>query len=171
MKKRSKGVAFWGWLFIIVSIIGIIGEINSDYGLGVRIFTIFSGVAYLFCGFFILKLNEFARKAAIILGVISILSIPLYFSAISKTIDFDKEYDKKEQKIIQEVKPEYQEEALNRLRIGKKMAKKSVPFIFAIFMGIPLFIAELIPIYFFTRPKVKEQFIIKDENPMPTSST
>ena len=162
-KKRSKGVTFWGWVFIIFSIIGLLQMISPQrqiqmYGIGTIIFSIISAVAYLVCGIYILKLNEKSRKAAIVLGIISILSFPLYFKPLFNMPIPQDYYTKSKQQIIERMKPEYQHEALERLEKSNEIMKKGLPVILIIIFGIPGLIFELIPIYFFTRPKVKEQF-------------
>lgn len=161
-KKRSKGVTFWGWVFIIFNIIGLLGVINPAYqkyyGVGILIIGIVSCVAYLICGIYILKLNEYARKAAIFLGIISVFSMPLLFKPVLN-IPISEDYDAKaKQRITEQLKPEYQQKALENLEKSKELFRKALPIIFIVIFGVPCLIFELIPIYFFTRPKVKEQF-------------
>lgn len=162
-KKRSKGVTFWGWIFIIFSVIGFLTSIKPQpetqiYGVGIRLFSIVSCVAYLICGIFILKLNETARKVAIILGIISILSIPVYIKPLLKIVPPEDYYTKAKQKITEEIKPEYQQRAFENLEKSREAVTKVLPVFIIVLVGIPFLILELIPIYLFTRPKVKEQF-------------
>ncbi len=166
-KKRSKGVTFWGWVFIVASIIGLLQLINfqwqiKTYGIGLLFFSVITALVYLVCGIFLLKLKENARKVAIILGIISILSIPAYIKLALNAADFKKyekyHYTKSEQRIVEQMKPEYQQKALENLQKSKEAVKIALPVIFIIIFGVPISIFELIPIYFFTRPKVKEQF-------------
>ena len=112
----------------------------------------------MLCGIFILKLNETARKAAIILGIISILSIPAYIKPLSKILPPEDYYTREKQRIAKEIKLEYQQKALENLEKGEETAKKVTPIVIIVFFALPILIFELIPIYFFTRPKVKEQF-------------
>jgi hypothetical protein len=162
-KKRSKGVTFWGWVFIIFGIIGILGAIKPQqtikfYGIGFFSFGIVLSVANLITGIFVLKLNEVARKAVIFLGVISIMLIPFLFSPVFKT-SFNEDYvTKKRQYIIEKVKPEYQQQALSDLNKINESGKKILPIIVIVLFGVPILILELLPIIFFTRHKVKEQF-------------
>lgn len=162
-KKRSKGVTFWGWVYIIFSIIGLLGAINPQqqikfYGIGIFFFAIVLCVANLLCGIFVLKLNEYARKAAIFLGIISIMLIPAYLKPMLKPLNFEDYYTKKKQMIIEQMKPEYQQKALENLEKVMEIGKKGLPAIIIVLFGVFLLILELIPIYFFTRPKIKEQF-------------
>ena len=162
-KKRSKGVTFWGWIFIIFSILGLLQMIHPQwqiqmYGIGTIIFSVVSSVAYLICGIYVLKLNEKARKAVIILGTISILSFPLYFKPLFNLPIPEDYYVKSKQRITEQLKPEYQQKALERLEKSKETMKKGLPIILIVIFVVPGVIFELIPIYFFTRPKVREQF-------------
>ena len=161
-QKRSKGVTFWGWLLIILSALGFLGLINpgqqiSTYGVKLFSFQIVSGVAYIICGAFVLRLNENARKAAIILGLISILAIPFYIKPVFKTINSEVYYLKAQQKIIEQAKPQYQQQALANLERAKESVKRISPIIIIMF-ALLILVLELIPICFFIHPKVKEQF-------------
>jgi len=112
-KKRSKGVTFWGWFFIAHSIMGLYILFNlqlfnlqqefQKYGTNLKYFSVFSCIAYVFCGIFILKLNENARKAAIILGIISIISIPFHIKAEVNTEERLNSIEEAHQKISEEM--------------------------------------------------------------------
>jgi len=161
--KRSKGVTFWGWVYIIFSIIGLLGAINPQQqikfiGIGIFFFSIVLCAANLICGIFILKLNETARKAAILLGIVSILLNPIYLKLTLNSLNNEDPYTKRKQWIVEQVKPEYQQKQLANLEKTKEMSKKFLPIFLIVLFGVPLMIFEAIPIYFFTRPKVKEQF-------------
>jgi hypothetical protein len=163
-KKRSKGVAFWAWLFIISAIMGLLPVINLKqqmelYGTGRLFFSLAISLAYLICGICLLKLNNSARKAAIILGSISIILIPFHLKLVQQgeEASSDKHYSKSKQMIVEQMKPEFQQKALKNLEETNKISKKSLPIVI-MFTGISGLVFALIPIYFFTRPKVKEQF-------------
>jgi hypothetical protein len=120
-------------------------------------FGLVSSGAYLLCGFYLLKLRESARKAAVILGVISIVSMPFFLVQISKAAMFNDYSATRKQIILQNVKPEYQQAALDKIPKENEIAKK----VFAgmmIAFSLPLLALEIIPIYFFTRQRVREQF-------------
>ncbi|MFH0738789.1 MAG: hypothetical protein V2A59_02890 [Candidatus Omnitrophota bacterium] len=162
-KKRSKGVTFWGWIFIIFGIIGVLGALNPQqtiklYGSGLFFLSIVLSIATIIAGIFVLKLNETARKAVIVLGFISIISIPFWFAPVFKSSYMQESYAKKRQYIIEKVKPEYQQKALDDLDKVNKASEKALPIIITIFFGVPILILEILPIIFFTRQKVKEQF-------------
>ena len=125
--KRSRGVTFFGWFFIIVSILSILTTFDvkatrrliQDYGFLFSLFSLLADMAYLVAGIYLLKLSEIARKSIILLGIISLIAVPYFFI-------FD----------------------------GKKHAG-NYAWIAAAFVFV---ILEVIPLYFFTRPEVKEQF-------------
>ncbi|MCX5703050.1 MAG: hypothetical protein NT066_00910 [Candidatus Omnitrophica bacterium] len=162
-KKRSKGVTFWGWGLIICGILGLLGAINSRrYGIGIiSVGTVISAM-YLICGIFVLKLNETARKVVILLGIISMLLIPVNYSFfIRPTLNMVKSedaYAKQKQVIIDQMKPEYQQKALKDLEKTNEIMKKSLPIFLLVVFILPSLLFNLITICFFTRPKVKEQF-------------
>ena len=119
-----------------------------------------SNVAYIICGIFLLKLNEKARKVAIVLSVIGILSAPFIANLTLKTTSLDESriFKSEKQKILKQTKIEFREEALKNLEQSEETAKK-IGFVIAfavILLTILLF--EAIPIYFFTRSKVRQQF-------------
>lgn len=164
--KRSKGVSFWAWVFIVSAIMGLLLAINPKqkmqfYAIGMLVFSVISSLAYLICGIFILKLNNSARKAVIILGYISIIAIPFYLKPVLTQMNSNDYYSKNKQMIINQMKPEFQQKALENLEKEREIGKKVLPTFFIIILGLPWLIFELAPIYFFTRPKVKEQFQIQ----------
>jgi len=161
-KKRSKGVTFWGWVFVIFGIIGILGVINPQqaikwHGVGLFFLGIVLSIANLITGIFLLKLNETARKAVIILGGISIILIPFWIIPVFKS--YNQEYlAAKRQYIIEKVKPEYQQKVLAIFDRINESTKKVLPILIMVLVGVPTLILESLPIIFFIRPKVKEQF-------------
>ena len=63
--KRSKGITFWGWYFIIIGILGLLGAVVSmvspslqpfKLGIGDEIYALIVRGAQLICGIFILRL-------------------------------------------------------------------------------------------------------------------
>lgn len=162
--RRSKGVTFWAWIFIAFSILSILDVIinyrtrlQEDFGLFVYILLL--AIAYLICGFFVLQLREPARKAVIYLGIISIMGLPFVLMSGAKAIDYDAMHRDAEKLILKETKPENQAAELESLRKNKERINKASQFVIMGLVGVPALLLEIIPIYFFTRPKVKEQFI------------
>jgi xanthosine utilization system XapX-like protein len=163
MGKRSKGVTFWAWFFIVTSLLGLLGMIDAqqqirDFGVVFFLSGLLSIGAYLICGMYLLKLKEPARKAVIILGLINILLMPYFLMKIGKAANFDDYSAKKKQMILQTVKPEYQQAALENIGKENEAGKKVIFWGIMIVLGLPFLALEIIPMYFFTRPKVKEQF-------------
>ena len=169
-KKRSIGVTIFGWLFIISGIIGLLNILNPQNFIQVSgkiifFFHIIISIASLICGIFILKLNQKARKAAILLCLIGLIAIPFYLHPIMKStqsaMQSEEYYGQQKQDILERLKPEYQQKALEDLDRAREWQRKAVPFVSIflwVILGIPVILLELLPIYFFTRPKVKEQF-------------
>jgi hypothetical protein len=87
-------------------------------------FSIVLSLAYLICGIYLIKLNNPARKAAIFLGVISIISMPFFFKPMLKQLNFDDICLRKKQMIIEQYKPEFQQKASDGLEKGKEFSKK-----------------------------------------------
>ncbi len=169
--KRSKGVTFWAWFFIVTSVYAILSSMRhiGKPSLHEWMLGIVMTVAYVVCGVMLLQLKESARKAVIILGIISIFLCLFDFSkAISKYSSsniqpgaYDSYYAKEEKRIVEQVKPEYQQAQLEKLREKKDFGKKAIPIFWRTLVGVLVgsaIMIDLASIYFFTRPKVKEQF-------------
>jgi uncharacterized membrane protein YhaH (DUF805 family) len=166
--KRSKGVTFWGWAFIITGILGVLGAINprliERYGTTFTSINIIVCLVSVICGIFILRLNETARQAVILLGIFSIIFSAIAFQLKLNSINnhyWGSEYDyiqQKRQQIIDEVKPELREMKLAELEKFKEAAAPIMPVFLFLFSVVPVLIFQGAQIYFFTRPTVKEQF-------------
>jgi len=114
--------------------------------------------AKLTCGIFLLKLNSKARKGAILITIVSILSIPFYFIPFSKTLNSESFYARKRQVILEQMKPESQVRALENLEKQREIYhRKIIPILLIIVFG-GYSLCSVCLIYYFTRPKVKEQF-------------
>jgi len=162
-KKRSKGVTIFGWVFIVFGIIGLLSmldpqELSQFYGTPLFIFSMLASLATFLCGIFLLKLTPIARKIAILLGILGIISIPFYLKPAIASFDPDEYLDIQRQRILEQIRPEHQQKALEDLEMGMEIGEKVVPVIVIVMFGIPLLLLESLPIIFFTRPKVKEQF-------------
>ena len=173
--KRSKGVTFWAWFLIVTSIYGIFitiqhpARISFDVVLGDV-----TAVADLACGIFLLQLKEAARKATVFLCFLNILLCPISvikatrnIPAVEGSIKWNDAYTKEANRIKEQMKPEYQQEALAKLEKNEEAAKKFTPLFMKAILWMSLgsvLILNMVQIYFFTRPKVKEQFLADAEN-------
>jgi len=163
-KERSKGVTFWGWVFMASGIFGLLGALNPKeqiqlYGLGIFIVGLFLSAATFGCGLYILKLNEGARRLAIFTCFCSILMVPIYLRPVSKDLQSDEFWQKQKQVVMQKVKPQDQDKALAEfVKIEEAGKKGKLDFVFFI-LAMPFVLIELVPVYFFTRPKVRNQFL------------
>ncbi len=150
-RKRSKGVTFWAWWFIVGGILGLAGTIKyyrtaafpgSPFLMPFLVQVAFIVVS-LTCGILLLQLKESGRKGTILLCcayflLYSYLTIHWWQSnkiVVERMLKYDK---------VARVKS--QEQA------NMKLVRTSA--------GSAVF--PLIPIYFLTRPKVKEQFEDKE---------
>jgi len=119
-------------------------------------------VVDLICGVFILKLNETARKTAILLSIIGIIFVPislkLFLGHPTLREGMAKHSAERRQWITEHYKPEHQQKALADFEKTEAMSEKMVPIVFIVFGAVLPLLLAVIPIYFFTRPKVKEQF-------------
>jgi len=167
-EKRSAGVTILGWLFIIGGVFGLLGNINAKnyfqiMGTGLLAYlTFFLSIAIAFGnivgGMFILKLKSWARKLAIILCLVNIVLVLFNFKLVPASLSKVEETYKKDQQLIYEkYKPEYQQQALEQLRKTKELTDKATQMVMPIMTAIAV-VWNIFIIYFFTRPKVQEQF-------------
>ena len=169
-KKRSIGITIFAWLFIIGGVFGILGVIKNQRFFssevivsGVRTFILYLlgiviAIATLVCGIYFLKLKPWTRQLAIGLCVYHIIMIPFSYK-----IGIDAINNKKALKQMIQTKypPAMQESELKELEKMPDKMKEVWPIMVAVILVIQL-AWNLIVIYFFTRPKVKEQFIEVD---------
>jgi hypothetical protein len=175
-KKRSVGVAIFGWAFIIINTVAFVtyGHQSPLFRLLfisakesswtiialILIFYILYHLIHIIAGISILRLKAWGRKLVIILaifGIVKIIAIaPISHKRIEESIGpklterLEKQYE-----IFPEgsgVKQNFSKEEY--IKNGKRM----YPILHAGINEIIPFIYMLLVIYFFTRPKVKEQF-------------
>jgi hypothetical protein len=155
---RSKGVTFWGWWYIILSLIALLGvpanpQLIKVQGTTLASINMIICAAYLICGIFILQLNETARQAVIILCISSVF-VTFFFKP---TVNIQDIIQARRQQIIEQVNPEFREKALMQLEQEKEAVGKTYPILrFFAFLGLLIF--QGTQIFFFIHPKVKEQF-------------
>lgn len=126
--KRSKGVNFFAQMFIISGVLGIFLFITNNQIFKNVISSLGLSVSYVICGIFLLKLKELARRIAIYLSFFSFIIFSMVLNSTLRHYIENHTYPYNNN--------------INLILIG----------------GVPLIIGPLICIYFFTRPKVKEQF-------------
>lgn len=162
--KRSKGITFWGWTFIILGIFVLLvtfllfnKTIDYQGKLPTNKFSYFwdflVSILSIIGGIYLLRLKNWARWLVLIIcfaGIIDTIwtsPIILNKSAI----------EQKQEELIKKYKPEHQKEVRKQM----EYMDKTLPFV-NYFTVVIFIILYLCPIIFFTRPKVKEQF--KQEN-------
>lgn len=173
-RKRSKGVFIFGLLFIVLGALAFPHYLKPPQTprlintICVLYRTIMS-IAVFICGIFILRVNPIARKSVIIICFLNIFgAISLYAFLINspetKRFPFQhtKRYEVARQHILQQLKPENQQQALENLERSDESARKAAPGFFKavalVFFLIPLLVLNFFIIYFFNRPLVKQQF-------------
>jgi len=119
-RKRSKGVTFWGWTIIILNILGLLLAILDIFNpqgnsIGVQLYNAASIIIGLICGILILRLKEIARKAIIILTIVDIIMTPMLLKPAIDKMNSDEVFLKEKARIMEQVKPEYQQKALENI--------------------------------------------------------
>ena len=169
-KKRSVGIAVFAWLIIIGSALGILhskagwelNHIISNYMYLILLFPLSIVVAI-----FLLKLENWARLAIIAISLIvaaeSVITMPYVlrqmdeYSMVEIEESFYKglEAGKKHKKPgTPELTEQQAEEAIEK---AMQVAKKAMQVMVTIMITLSIAFNCAV-IYFFTRPKVKEQF-------------
>ena len=129
----------------------------------------FSPLIGLIGGIFLLKLKQWARKLILLLSCLSLVMAVVGFKTYNKQRDtFDDMmsksmqtvYEQQRQEIIEKYKPEHQEEALKQHSKTMEVMQRAPGVFYKIFysMTICFMLWNVCVIFFFTRPKVKEQF-------------
>ncbi|MFH1458645.1 MAG: hypothetical protein ABIG31_05755 [Candidatus Omnitrophota bacterium] len=168
-KKRSKGVTFWAWFFIVSNLIELLPVINLKqqlttynnivpiYHIVMLFFTVVISLASIICGIYLLRLNDYARKSVIVLGITSIILMPFFLMSGLKQINSGDLFEKQKQVSMEQNKSESLQKVWEDLERSKEFFRIVFSILAIVVFGLRL-IFILIPIYFFTRPKVKEQF-------------
>ena len=175
MEKRSKGVTIFSWLIIIGSILSLLST-KTGRQLSPPIshyFYFIISFASLVVGVYLLKLKQWARIAIIIISILvmteSLATAPYVLSEGRKVASeaFEKSFEEGYEDSIEAAKEKFGIKSLkidiseSEMEADKEKAMKKV---------MPLFTAIIITlillssgfncgvVYYFTRPKVKEQF-------------
>jgi hypothetical protein len=148
-KKRSVGVTIFACFFIIGGILTIIGivkpknaSLHIQRGMPSIILGYISAIFDLICGIYLLKLKSWARKLAIILGAAHLIPMLLFL------------------KIAGPINTEVMKSTMVARGYTQMQQKQFDSFASTVLMIVVAIgiIWNLSIIYFFTRPKVKEQF-------------
>jgi len=176
-KQRSIGVTIFGWLFIIFGTFGIIivpigmytdRILPPPHDLGTPIYYFDNTLSFIFSicglisGLFILKLRNWARRLAIILRLIGIALLIIYIpldKGYTKHFETgtDALYMQERQTILKYYKLEDQRGALEKIEKRRLVSKINFNILYIILLVFTVGYKVII-IYFFTHPKVKEQF-------------
>lgn len=181
-KKRSVGVTIMGVMLIVWASFEILGLLNfKEYvanclrfetglmGYIKIVYGVIGTIAGLIAGIYILKLRNWARKLIIALGIIAICftAWEIYRdSSNQRSIKdlrifleekMDEEMDAIVQKSVEKLKPEYQEEHIQKQKTMINTIVEFIPIFYYVALAV-IFLWNLLIIFFFTRPKVKEQF-------------
>jgi hypothetical protein len=104
-----------------------------------------------------LKLRSWARELILLISVINIIYFPISLHYGFKAAFSEESLREHEGTILMQYKPEYRQSVLKQLRLARKAVEKAIPamliIIFLISTGW-----NLLVIYYFDRPKIKEQF-------------
>lgn len=170
MKKRSLGVVIFGWMFILGGLSGFISRINFQRSIEllgggltaylVYILSVSISVASFIGGIYVLKLETWARKLVIAVCLVNIIYTP-FLTKIAVNLaagsGMEAYYSEQEARIMKEIKPEYQREALDELENSKRETSQALPRFFVL-VGAATIFWNIFVIYFFRRQKVKAQF-------------
>jgi len=173
--KRSKGVTILGWMVLLSNAFVLFGSFNQMLYLESTIRPL--GTFFYFCPIFfallafvltiyILQLKDWARKYFVILNTFLIVWLLISPLMMGKDcyMPIDKYVKQNQQHLTPEQMNNYEKfkiilaEKTKRLTIHEKAKiQESTPKVVNVFLFIFL-LWYLLLIYFFTRPKVKEQF-------------
>lgn len=156
-KKRSRGVTIFAWLLIILNAFALSNAFNfrisfelyksfsKEAVIAVILYSMFSPVLGIICGFGILELKEVMRKAMVAINSLDILVSILVFSL---SINDIREYAVS---IVAGVTEKYPSPISIDALVNIGFSSVICVYLFYILLS-------LLVIFFFTRPKVKEQF-------------
>ena len=162
VSKRSKGVIFFAWSFILFNIFTLltIGEFSKSYFFLSK-FTLriifFYALAYsligIFSGMNILGLKEFSRKLIIALAIIGILDMAVFAPLNHKSFNYPQVVEKHCKSMFEKTKSGLNMSKEEFIKLATKISHvmaMAIEVIFTLYMFVIIF--------FFTRGKVKLQF-------------
>jgi hypothetical protein len=162
-KKRSVGVAIFAWIFIVGGAFGIFGSlinmfspINREF---VDSFTLWQGiicsVLNLIVGIGLFNLKPWARKLTIALCALYIALVPLSYQRSIKM--FEKISAMQDKILLHQMGQENRERDAQALKEIRQTMDSVTSISIKVGIAVGL-IWNLGVIFYFTRPKVKEQF-------------
>jgi len=166
-KKRLVGVTIFAVLFIIGGLLSLLSALDiksylRDFRMGILTFPLYAltvavPVSSVIAGIFLFKLKPWVRKLVIIMTIANII-LMLNFLKLPSTMNasMERDFARQEENIQSQLKPELQQKALEQLKIDRQLGKKAVMIIVAILFSLSL-AWNLIVLFYFTRPRVKEQ--------------
>jgi|GEM_PF-439991 len=183
-KKRSKGVTLFAWSFIIISLIVLFSARGQKYPFIssapilflITFYTAAYGIAGILTGINLLRLKEWARKLVVFLAVLGVadmfIFVPLNHIDFKKTSQI--ELIGQQQLVALKNKlsdaydgflaknnaaPKMSKEEFIQLGVTKvESITRMAMHIFMAIMESLLILYSIFLLYFFTRPRVKEQF-------------
>lgn len=156
-RKRSRGVTVFAWLLIAVNALTFpsflnFSEVFSLYDtfdksivMAIILYSLFSITAGIIAGFGILKLKEMMRKAAVVINLLDVVfGAPLLFVSTNS--------------FRQYAYSTAVAQSGTRGSILSVDTLADIVFYTALFASLFYIAMSLLVVFFFTRPKVKEQF-------------
>jgi len=167
-KKRPVWVTIFAVLFIIGGLLSLLSALDiksylRDFKMGVLTFPLYAltvavTISSVIAGIFLFKLKPWARKLVIIITIVNIV-LMLNFLKLPSIMNasMEKDFARQGKNIKSQLKPELQQKALEQLKLDRQLGQRAVMIIVAILFSLSL-AWNLIVIFYFTRPKIKEQF-------------
>lgn len=174
-KKRSKGITIFSWLIITGSILGLLSCL-TERTLIPPILIFLYVIIYptsIAIAIYLMKLRKWARIAIIVISIVvaaaTVATAPYLINANKKYVNemFDEWYKEGYEEGIERAKKIYSGKAVEEATVVVEKAKikettKSFSMILVNILSIAIPLISIGfncgVIYFFTRPKVKEQF-------------
>jgi hypothetical protein len=156
-KKKSRWVAIFAWLLIGLNVITLLQSYNFQIYFdlyksfdrcavaAIIFYTVVSAIIGVVAGFGILKLKEIMRKAAVLINALDVLfNVPLFFISADKIRQYS-----------YSIAVAMTEKTPTPLSVD---TLTNVGFYSALFTNLLYTVLSLLIIFFFTRPRVREQF-------------
>ena len=156
-KKISKGVKIFAWLMIVLNIIMFLSALDyktffdcfrsfdKNFIILMIVYSILASIIGIIAGIGLLRLNEAMRKIGIVINSLDFLfGVPLFYFALRDIKQYSYAI------VLSQGLEEIIKSDINSFA--------NVIFYSIVFISYVTFGLNLLLIFFFTRPKVKEQF-------------